>query len=216
MLPIPVSQSKYNALLEVLNMTTLNNVATTSDTDLLWQMTLTTGQPFIFLTPPVSTCQNTCCKLFCKEESLSSHHDPVVSTVYTLNAGQEPAFKHPLRCRNCSWIYGYSMYGRKQHDGVRFQRDLIEITDVVFCDRKLYELFCCLRYNTFTLACMLMHGSYNIIIVFIVGPHFLDLLKLTLNIAAHAVMTKLLGSISGMPSGGKKVHLIIRLTVGVS
>ena len=63
---------------------------------------------------------------------------------------------------------------------------------------------------------MLMHGSYNIIIVFIVGPHFLDLLKLTLNIAAHAVMTKLLGSISGMPSGGKKVHLIIRLTVGVS
>ena len=61
-LPIPVSQSKYNALLEVLNMTTLNNVATTSDTDLLWQMTLTTGQPFIFLTPPVSTCQNACCK----------------------------------------------------------------------------------------------------------------------------------------------------------
>ena len=59
-----------------------------------------------------------------------------------------------------------------------------------------------------------MYGSYNIITVFIAGPHVLDLLKPTLNIAA--AMTKLLGSISGIPSGDEKVHLIIILTVGVS
>ena len=144
----PVTEIQCSALLNALKTSSLkDHVASSSDGSLLWSTALASGQPVKFLTPPVSTCRNVACKLFNMDGSLSAHHDPTQATIYTLD-GQVPAQKVSLRCKNCGWIYGYSMYGRKQHGGMSYhdsERSLIEVTDTIFCDGKLHELYCSLR-----------------------------------------------------------------------
>ncbi len=107
-----------------------------------------------FLSPPVSTCINTDCRIHGSNGSLTKNHDPItVITVYTLS-GPEVALKHTLKCRACSFIYNYSTYGRKTTEGVPYydsDRDLIEVSDATYCERQLYEFFCSLRY-TLTLS----------------------------------------------------------------
>ena len=77
-------------------------------------------------------------------------HSTVV-TVYSLS-GPEIGVKHALKCRNCNYIYHYSAYGRKTSTGEKLYnqpRDLVEVSDVIYCERELYELLCSLRYISY-------------------------------------------------------------------
>ncbi len=69
-----------------------------------------------FLTPPVNSCINDSCRISGHADSLISHHDSTVVTVYSLS-GPEIGVKHALKCRNCNYIYHYSAYGRKTSIG---------------------------------------------------------------------------------------------------
>lgn len=100
------------------------------------------------LSPPVSCCINEKCHMQGKFGSLVKHHDPTTVTVYTL-AGPEVAMKQALKCKGCSFIYNYSMYGKKLTEGERYystERDLLEVSDTSYCERELFEFFCSLRY----------------------------------------------------------------------
>ena len=100
------------------------------------------------LSPPVSCCINEKCHMQGKFGSLVKHHDPTTVTVYTL-AGPEVAMKQALKCKGCSFIYNYSMYGKKLTEGERYystERDLLEVSDTSYCERELFEVFCSLRY----------------------------------------------------------------------
>ena len=104
-----------------------------------------------FLTPPVNSCINDSCRISGHADSLISHHDSTVVTVYSLS-GPEIGVKHALKCRNCNYIYHYSAYGRKTSIGEKLYnqpRDLVEVSDVIYCERELYELFCSLRYISY-------------------------------------------------------------------
>lgn len=98
------------------------------------------------LSPPVSLCINESCSR--RNLSLVGHHGPTLVSVYTLS-GPEIAHKYTLRCTSCDYIYNYSMYGRKTSVGEKYYalpRPLIEVSDTTFCDRQVFQLFCCLRY----------------------------------------------------------------------
>ena len=69
------------------------------------------------LSPPVSCCTNEKCHMQGKFGSLVKHHDPTTVTVYTLADGPEVALKQALKCKGWSFIYNYSMYGRKLTEG---------------------------------------------------------------------------------------------------
>lgn len=108
---------------------------------------MNTGQPVIFLMPPVGACINTSCKLYGEETSLKVHHKPVTVTVYDLD-GPRPALKQALKCKDCARIYNYEKYGNKQNEGDKYyeqQRELIEISHLVYCNRRLHEMYCSLR-----------------------------------------------------------------------
>lgn len=100
-----------------------------------------------FLVPPVSCCINKQCRCYAKP--LYRHHPPTAVTVFTLS-GPNPGTKINLKCRGCSTIYNYSMYGQKSVNGEQFYegspRQYIEVTDEVYCERSLFELYCLLRY----------------------------------------------------------------------
>ena len=98
-----------------------------------------------FLAPPVSDCILTECRG--RGRPLTMPHSPITVTVFGLN-GPRRATKVSLRCSSCSTIYNYAQYGHKQTTGEKwyeFKRDLIEVSDSVYCERALHELFCCLR-----------------------------------------------------------------------
>ena len=80
--------------------------------------------------------------------SLFTMHTPVKVTVFT-SSGPLPGCKIALRCSACSVIrYNYSKYGNKQKEGERFydeRRDLIKVSDVVYCERQLSDLFTFLK-----------------------------------------------------------------------
>jgi len=96
------------------------------------------------LTPPVKQCINA----ECLGQALVSHHAATVVTIFTLT-GPELGLKYALRCSKCSYIFHYAKYGRKTTVGERFYaepREVIEVSDVTYCERDLYEMFCSLRY----------------------------------------------------------------------
>lgn len=101
----------------------------------------------LILSPPNDVCINMGCSIKGKEGSLMKNHEPTVVTVFTLG-GPVVAHKFTLRCARCSTIYNYSMFGKKRTDGECYyshRRNLIEISDSVYCERELYNLFCSLR-----------------------------------------------------------------------
>ena len=101
-----------------------------------------------YLAPPVKACIQPKCSMHGRPGSLYSPHPPIQATVFTLS-GPVPATKISLRCKGCSTIYNYNKYGKKNTEGERLydcQRDLVEVTDVVYCSREMYSLFCSLRY----------------------------------------------------------------------
>ena len=96
-----------------------------------------------FLAPPVSRC----ILPECRQASLSRPHPPIHATIFTLN-GPLPALKCSLRCNKCATVYNYSMYGRKKQGGERYydkQRKYVEVSDLVYCERQLFSLYCLLR-----------------------------------------------------------------------
>lgn len=99
----------------------------------------------IFLSPPVHHCINPSCHRY--GSALSIHHAPVNITVFTI-AGPLPGSKLALKCSGCSLIYNYSKYGNIHGMGERFydrSRELIEVSDVVYCERQLSNLFTYLK-----------------------------------------------------------------------
>ena len=94
-----------------------------------------------FLAPPVCHCINAECQDSHSRKFLQMHHKPITVTLFTMN-GPVPATKIAYRCRQCSTNYNYTMYGSKFSEGKRFY---IEITDEVFCERELFNLYTLLR-----------------------------------------------------------------------
>ena len=101
---------------------------------------------FKFLAPPVCKCLNETCKLVGSLTSLAPHHDPINVLVFTIR-GPTVATKVSLRCKACSTIYNYSMYGKKTEGEMYYslERPLVEVTDRVYVERGVQELFCSLR-----------------------------------------------------------------------
>lgn len=110
-------------------------------------MSLSEGKLFTrFIGPPTSIClQPTCLS---KRRRLSIHNDPVNVTIFTLK-GPVPSIKVTLRCHHCMTKYNYSMWGSKQSEGEQFyldeKRPLIEVSDTVYVERNIYQLFSTLR-----------------------------------------------------------------------
>jgi hypothetical protein len=100
------------------------------------------------LSPSVSCCINEKCHMLGRIGSLVKHHDPITVTVYTL-AGPEITLKQTLKCKGCSFIYNYSMYGKKLTEGEYYysnEQPLLEVSDTSYYERALSEFFCSLRY----------------------------------------------------------------------
>ena len=88
------------------------------------------------LCPPVDSCVH-------DGSTLAPNHKPTTVTVFTLT-GPEVAQKYSLKSCSCQCIYNYSMYGNKLKDGERYYdkpRELIEVSDSIYCERTLYEFF---------------------------------------------------------------------------
>lgn len=99
-----------------------------------------------FLSPPVSECINPLCNKYGEMNSLAPNHAPVNIVVFSFE-GPCLGSKVCLRCKHCSTIYNYNKYGRKSKEGECFydtERELIEITDVVYVTRKMYSFYRCL------------------------------------------------------------------------
>ena len=96
-----------------------------------------------FLAPPVSQCIIPQC-----QGSLSRHHPLVTVTVFTLANGPIPATKCCLKCSSCATIYNYAKYGKKTTEGECYYkepRQYVEVSDVVYCERQLFQLYGLLR-----------------------------------------------------------------------
>lgn len=121
-------------------------VSTSAYNDILVELSEKSGHQYAqVLLPPVEVCINGQC--IPKSAALCFVRQPVSVTVYTL-IGPQRALKVSLKCSCCNTIYNYSTYGRKRSVGERLyehQRELVEVSDTVFCSRDLYELFCSLR-----------------------------------------------------------------------
>ena len=99
-----------------------------------------------YIAPPVTYCINASCPRRGELCSLVVHHSDVDAVLWEIH-GPIPATKVSLKCKHCATIYNYSKYGNKATDGERFyeqERPLIEVSDVTFCSRKLYSLYCSL------------------------------------------------------------------------
>ena len=97
-----------------------------------------------FLAPPISRCIQPSCLQ--SSAALTIHNNPVDVVVFTLT-GPVPATKLSFtqRCHRCLTNYNYSMHGNKGKNGERFyaehERPLVEVSDSVFVERKLCQLF---------------------------------------------------------------------------
>ena len=111
--------------------------------DNLQQLSLRECLPFEeFLAPPVDICIVPECR-----GRLVDQHKPIAVTIYGLT-GPRRATKLCLRCSKCNTVYNYSQYGRKHTDGEKLynhRREYIEVSDAIYCERQLHELFCNLR-----------------------------------------------------------------------
>ncbi len=99
----------------------------------------------VFLSPPVDHCINGECDRH--GSPLSVHHAPVNVTVFTAT-GPLPGCKLALKCSGCSVIYNYSKYGNRKGEGEQFydvSRELVEVSDVVYTERHLSNLFTYLK-----------------------------------------------------------------------
>ena len=97
----------------------------------------------MLLAPPVSKCIKTTCHLAGHIGSLSPNHAPVDVAVFDPD-GPILASKLSLKCKSCSTTYNYNRYGNKTKNGECFyddQRELIEITDVVYVTTRIYSLY---------------------------------------------------------------------------
>ena len=95
----------------------------------------------------MAACQNEACQLYEDENSLCANHSRTEITLYFLE-GPRAGVKHSLKCKSCEWIYNYSKYGKKKTIGEKFYdrgREFIEVSDTVFCSRKLHEMYCNLK-----------------------------------------------------------------------
>ena len=102
-----------------------------------------------FLSPPVDRCINPRCPRVGSSSSLSIHHAPVNVTIFS-TTGPLPGCKVALKCSTCSVIYNYCKYGNKLKEGERFyndSRELVEVSDVVYCERQMSGLFNSLKYD---------------------------------------------------------------------
>lgn len=100
-----------------------------------------------FLAPPTSSCLNRTCKNFNCPGSLYQHHPPITVSLFTFE-GPQPATKISLKCRGCSTIYNYNMFGNKKSEGERFYdaaREYVEISDVAYCSQELLQMYTLLR-----------------------------------------------------------------------
>ena len=108
------------------------------------QLTAMTGKGYNgFLAPPVICCLN----VGRSGRKLVSYAEPTNVTIFSFD-GARPGSKITLKCSMCNTNYGYSMYGNKMVNGSRCydkERDLVEASDVVFVERKLYQMFVSLR-----------------------------------------------------------------------
>lgn len=136
----------YLALLEKVR----SNPVTTPDDDeqKLMEVSVSTSiSHFLFLSPPVGCCINGECVKKGVPDSLYIHHHPVNVTVFTMS-GPILACKVSLRCKACNTMYNYCKYGNKMKSGERMYdqpRDLVEVSDVVYCERMVADFFISLK-----------------------------------------------------------------------
>lgn len=96
-----------------------------------------------FIAPPVDKCINSLCKQNGCVNSLSINHAPVDVVIFDVD-GPLLASKVCLKCKSCQTIYNYNKFGRKTKEGECYykdQRELVEVTDVVYVTRRLYLLY---------------------------------------------------------------------------
>ena len=123
---------------EYLNVPTLTTACQS-----IWSLTQDEGTYFnSFLTPPVMNC------LDC-EKLLTMHNKPSKATLFTLE-GPVPCTKVTLECRDCSVHYGITKFFRSCELGSRFYPnefpiDVIEVSNVTYINRKLYDWMPSLR-----------------------------------------------------------------------
>jgi hypothetical protein len=109
----------------------------------IWNLTQGEGTYFNrFLTPPVTTC------LDC-EKLLTTHNKPSKATLFT-REGPVPCTKIILECRDCSVRYGIAKFFRSGDMGShfypnKFPIDVIEVSNVTYINRKLYDWIPSLR-----------------------------------------------------------------------
>lgn len=122
-----------------------------------------------FLAPPVDTCIVPECR-----GKLVDQHRPVAVTIYGLT-GPRRATRLCLRCSKCNTVYNYSQYGRKYTDGEKLynhRREYIEVSDTIYCERQLHELFCNLRqyihhvYTTYFIVIIIFRCSLHSFVSF--------------------------------------------------
>jgi hypothetical protein len=110
--------------------------------DSLQRYMMDSGQPTLYLTPPVSSCINSACDRCGKPNSLFAHHAETMIVAHDFD-GPKPAFKQALKCRSCMLMYGWKQtIGEKFYDT---ERDYVEVTDTVFCSRKFHHMYCYLQ-----------------------------------------------------------------------
>ena len=91
----------------------------------------------LVLAPPTGECYEC-------QSSLVSYHNTNIR-VYSMSGFQE-ATKYTLRCMKCKLFYRYAHYGNKESGFQMYpcKRPYVEANDVVYFDRTLCELQCCL------------------------------------------------------------------------
>jgi len=97
----------------------------------------------VFLAPPVMECINPLCNKCGATKSLAPNHAPVNVIIFGID-GPLLGSKLSLRCKSCSTIYNYNKYGKKSKEGKHYyddERELVEVTDVVYVTKTMYSLY---------------------------------------------------------------------------
>ena len=119
-----------------------------------------------FICPPVVCCMSC-------SGPLVVHNRPVKVIVYTLR-GPVRSTKVSLRCNKCLRNYNNTMFGRKNSVGEQFyaqERPLVEVSDTVFVERSMHELFCSLRYVYKIILAKHKYNVLSIVIIFRISVH---------------------------------------------
>ena len=118
----------------------------------LWTISESSGKAHTaYIAPTVTYCSNPSCSRPRGPGDLGSlgvHHSEVDAVLWDV-CGPIPATKVSLKCKYRATVCNYSKYGNKTTGGERFyeqERSLTEASDVTFCSRELYNLYCSLRY----------------------------------------------------------------------